>query len=293
MKFLRGKVYLLLVMVVTMNAVPVFAQNRTIKAEPTYTEYYTIDEKNFDKATRDLMGWGFANDPIEMGPYQMIQAAKTVILNLLKWTLHNENRPHPEENYIRKLHFGRWINDPFDDTCMNTRAKVLVRESDNDVTFRNNRNCVVDTGKWWDPYSNNEFSSARDIQIDHMVPLKHAYMSGAWQWDYKTRCLYANYLGYKNHLVPASIRENTSKGDRAPDKYLPSNEGYRCRYVKDWLAIKLIWKLNMTQDEVRAIHEVVTNLNCKVSDFKFTHKELQQQRQYMQENIEYCMINRR
>src|SRR5690606_19533063 len=100
MKFLWGKTYLLLlVMVMTIATIsfPVFAQDRTIKAEPTYSEYYTIDEKNFDEAARRMMGWGFAENPTEMGPYHMIQAAKTVILNLLKWTLHNQTRPHPEE----------------------------------------------------------------------------------------------------------------------------------------------------------------------------------------------------
>lgn len=293
MKNTRGKAYLLLVMVMTMISAPALAQNLETKADSAPTEYYTIDEKNFDKQTRLLMGWGFAENPVEMFPQQMIQAAKKLVLNLLKWNLHNEALAQPEDKYIRKLHFGRWINDPFDDTCMNTRAIVLVRDSDNQVTFRNQKNCVVDSGKWLDPYSGKDFTSAREVQIDHMVPLKHAYVSGAWKWDYKTRCLFANYLGYPNHLIPASVRENTSKGDRSPDKYLPSNEAYRCQYVKDWLAIKLIWKLTMTQEEVRAIHEVVTNLNCKVSDFKVSHQDLQAQRQYMQENIEYCMINRR
>lgn len=299
MKFLRGKVFVTMFMAFAMLSSVAIAQTPPTnpaprRPEPTYSEYYTIDEKNFDEQTRRMMGWGFSGDVSEnIGPAHFIQAAKVLVLNLLKWTLHSQTRPNPEEAYIRKLHFGRWINDPTDDTCMNTRAKVLVRDSEGTVTFRNNRNCVVDMGQWHDPYSGTDQTDSRIIQIDHMVPLKHAYMSGAYQWDYKTRCLYANYLGYHNHLVPSTARENTSKGDRAPDKYLPSNEGYRCQYVKDWLTIKLIWRLNMTPDEVQAIHQVVTNLNCKVSDFKVSQEDLANQRQYMQDNIEYCMINKR
>jgi hypothetical protein len=262
--------------------------------DQNYSEYYTIDEKNFDQQFRETYAAGFSANPMQvMGAESFIQGAKVLIVNLLKWTLHPEDRPVPTDAYIRKLHFGRWINDPTDDTCMNTRAKVLVRDSEGVVTFRHNKQCVVDTGRWNDPYSGRDLENSREIQIDHMVPLKHAYVSGAWQWDYKTRCLYANYLGYHNHLVPSTVRENTSKGDRAPNQYLPSDQGYRCQYVKDWLTIKLIWRLNMTQDEVQAIHDVVTSLNCKVSDFKVTEQDLTEQRAYINDNIEYCMQNKR
>lgn len=263
----------------------------TAKQAPIYNEYFTIDERDSASHQQPITST-FSAIPEEFSAQRLIQAAKQVI-NLLGWILHEEPRPLPSEAYMRKEHFGRWINDPTDESCMNTRAKVLVRESEKEVTFRNEKQCVVDSGKWLDRYSNSEFTSSREIQIDHMVPLKHAYMSGAWAWDYKTRCLYANYMGYNNHLVPASVHENTSKGDRAPNKYLPSEISYRCQYIKDWLAIKLIWKLNMTDDEAQAIHEVIENYNCNASDFQVSPQELKHQRQQILDNIEYCAINRR
>lgn len=265
----------------------------TTKQQPTYSQYYTITETEPALERPSSSTYSFEMIPGGLTPAGFIQATKKIILSLLSWTLHQEPRPVPNEDYIRKTHFGRWINDPTDDSCMNTRAKVLVRDSEEEVKFRNDRQCVVDSGKWLDRYSNNEYTSSREIQIDHMVPLKHAYMAGAWAWDYKTRCLYANYLGYQNHLIPASVRENTSKGDRAPDKYLPSELSYRCQYIKDWLAIKLIWKLNLTDDEAQAIHEVMVNYNCRPSDFQVTAEELKEQRQRIIDNIEYCTINRR
>lgn len=256
-------------------------------------EYYTIDENELGFTKKRSTEMTFETLPSEFSPESLLAAGKRLIVNLLNWTLHAEPRPTPNEQYSRKVHFGRWINDPTDDTCMNTRAKVLVRESEEQVTFRNERQCVVDSGKWLDRYSNQVYSASRDIQIDHMVPLKHAYMAGAWNWDYKARCLYANYLGYKNHLVPASVRENTSKGDRAPDKYLPSDSSYRCQYIKDWLAIKLIWKLNLTQSESQAIQEVIRLYNCQPSDFQLTSQDLREQRQFINNNLEYCTIHRR
>lgn len=267
----------------------------TTKQERVYNEYYTINEPTASTRRPHVPSYpsSFSVIPAELSSEALIQAAKRVLINLLSWTLHEEQRPLPQESYARTQHFGRWINDPTDDSCMNTRAKVLVRESEEDVTFRHGRQCVVDTGKWLDRYSNNEYRSSREVQIDHMVPLKHAYLAGAWKWDYRARCLYANYLGYRHHLLPASIRENTSKGDRAPDKYLPSELSYRCQYIKDWLMIKLTWKLNMTEDEAQAIHEVITNYDCNPAAYEVTAQDVQEQRQIINENIDFCVINRR
>ncbi|WII70861.1 HNH endonuclease family protein [Bdellovibrio sp. 22V] len=264
------------------------------KPLPVYHEYYTVNEEHLEDGNgRRTAAHSFSEFSPVFDAHQFIKVTKKVLVNLLRWTIHNEDLALPEEGYIRKLHFGRWINDPTDDTCMNTRAKVLVRDSEEEITYRGDRQCVVETGRWLDPYSNKEFTSSREIQIDHMVPLKNAYVSGAWKWDYKTRCLYANYMGYRNHLIPASVRENTSKGDRAPDRYLPTELSYRCQYVKDWLTVKLIWGLTMNPDEAQAIHEVVTNYGCKVSNFRISKTELESQRQYINDNLEFCMINKR
>lgn len=267
------------------------AQTTTTPSKPQqiFSEYYTVDERGAGTAK----AYVFTALPQEFGTDYLLLAAKKIVINLLKWTLHEEQRPIPEEDYIRKLHFGRWINDPTDDTCMNTRAKVLVRDSEEEVTYRNDKKCVVESGRWWDNYTNQELTSSRQIQIDHMVPLKNAYISGAYKWDYKTRCLYANYMGYKGHLISSEAHQNMAKGDRGPEKYLPPEPSYRCEYVKNWLTIKTIWGLNMTADEVQAVHEVVTNYNCKISDFRITKKELDDQRQFINENLEFCMINKR
>ncbi|XGC82332.1 DUF1524 domain-containing protein [Bdellovibrio bacteriovorus] len=260
---------------------------------PVYNEYLTINEKTqAEPDSRKRTAENAFDYSAEFAVEQFVTTVKKVI-SLLNWHLHNLKRPVPDEAYIRKLHFGRWINDPTDDTCMNTRAKVLVRDSAEEVTYRGNKQCVVDMGRWTDPYSGIETTDSREIQIDHMVPLKHAYMAGAWKWDYKTRCLYANYLGYKDHLIPATVHENTSKGDRGPEQYMPPELSYRCEYVKNWLMIKLIWGLNMTMDEAQTIHETVTNYGCDAGRFKVTKDELSKQRQYIQDNLEFCMINKR
>ncbi len=288
----------LLVTVVLVAGLAAFKPSTAFSAPagPVEREFFTVDEDNLESDVTQDSRYSTQNQnmsPMFFSSNYFIQRAKSLLVNLLKWTLHDEMPPQPEEKYIRKLHFGRWINDPNDNTCMNTRARVLVRDSQQDVTFRGNKQCVVEDGLWRDVYTDSDVTSSKGIQIDHMVPLKNAYVSGAWQWDYKTRCLYANYMGYKNHLVAAGSRENMSKGDRAPDKYLPPAFNYRCQYIRDWLAVKLIWKLTMTASEVQAIHEVVTNYGCDMDQFRFTQSELQKQRDNINDNLEFCMINKR
>lgn len=284
MNISKGLVLFFLLFALQSHAQDSSVQETSQNSEPIYHQYFTITDKNTARPT------SFTN--FEFSPTQFLQVAQELVVNLLRWTLHNEDRPMPGEAYVRKLHFGRWINDPTDDTCMNTRSKVLVRDSEAEVTYRNERKCVVANGKWLDLYSNQQFLASQEIQIDHMVPLKHAYMAGAWRWDYRTRCLYANYMGYRHHLIPASVHENTSKGDRAPNQYLPPELSYRCQYVKDWLTIKLIWNLTMTADEVQAIYDVVTHYNCSASDFQISQTELEQQRQFIYQNLDFCVSNR-
>jgi|GEM_PF-825368 len=276
-------------------SVSTYAQDKTPSAAaPTFSEYFTVDENNLEEFTAKIRSRTHMQlDQPLFGSELFIQKIKKFVVNLLKWTLHEEELPTPSERYIRKLHFGRWINDPNDNTCMNTRARVLVRDSQKEVTFRGNKRCVVEDGLWHDPYTGEEVTSSRKIQIDHLVPLKNAYVSGAWRWDYKTRCLYANYMGYGDHLISSGSHENMSKGDRGPEKYLPPNPAYRCQYVRSWLAVKLIWQLTLNPDEVQAIHTVVNEDGCDPALFRFTKEELEAQREDINSNIEFCMINKR
>lgn len=279
----------------TLVSVSSYAQEITPTASsPTFSEYFTVDENNLEEipSRNRSRSLGHFEEPL-LSSDLLIQKIKKFVVNLLKWTLHEEELPTPSERYIRKLHFGRWINDPYDSTCMNTRARVLVRDSQTEVTFRGNKNCIVEDGLWHDPYTGEDLTSSRKIQIDHLVPLKNAYVSGAWRWDYKTRCLYANYMGFDDHLISSGARENMSKGDRGPEKYIPPNPAYRCQYVRSWLAVKLIWQLTLNPDEVRAIHTVVNDYGCDRALFRFTKEELEAQRQDINKNIEFCMINKR
>ena len=166
--------------------------------------------------------------------YQIKIDPRVAIIDLMNFETINKPFPLPAVPYNRLQHFGTWIHIPSNQPCQNTRAQVLVRESVSAVTFSAN-GCTVKSGEWNDPYSATTFSSASDVQIDHLVPLKNAYMTGAHEWNSAKRCLYANYLGNHFHLLAVSGTENMKKGDNTPMAYIPPNKNFQCDYLKHWL----------------------------------------------------------
>jgi hypothetical protein len=148
-------------------------------------EFYSFVEKS-------NLNW---QDPIEL-----VSETTVTAFNLLQWKFHSEDRPLATEKYVRLKHFGTWVDDSRTSECYDTRALVLMRDSQ--IPAETGKNpCKVDKGLWADPYSGTTLESADVMDVDHVVALKNAYDSGAWSWDYQHRCLYTNFLGYKNHLI--------------------------------------------------------------------------------------------
>ncbi len=213
--------------------------------------------------------------------------ASTKIYSLLNWKTEVSEKTETAEAYKRKMHFGGWVRNPKEKSCYNTRAKVLMRDSLKPVTFKEN-NCTVAGGEWQDPYSEELSTDAQLMQIDHMVPLKVAYVSGAYKWNYKMRCLYGNYMGYKEHLISAYGEENNMKGDQTPESYMPPKETYKCQYLKDWLFVKALWGLTMDPSEATAIKDLVSKLNCDPSAMKISSEQIKEQSLFVNQNKDLC-----
>ena len=149
--------------------------------------------------------------------------------------------------------WGNWIDE--DNDGLNTRHEVLARESLVKPVISNNR---VISGKWYDKFTGKYFTNAKDLDIDHLVPLKNAYISGASNWSEEKKNKYYNYLKNENHLVAVSKGANRSKGDKSPVKWLPPNEEYQCEYVREWFKIKTDWGLTIEDG-----FDEVSNRVCK------------------------------
>lgn len=87
--------------------------------------------------------------------------------------------------------------------------------------------------------------------IDHVVPLKEAWESGAWNWSPEKRRDYANDLVDENHLMAVSASANRQKGDRDPMDWMPDRN--KCRYLRAWVSIKERWELSADQAEADEI----------------------------------------
>lgn len=214
------------------------------------------------------------------------ESAQAAALNVLEYLRANTVQKTLEDledalpKYNRREHFYGWINADPTTNCFDTRTEVLLRDADKavQVVFKDAKKCNVARGLWHDPYTGEDFKTSTSIQIDHVVPLKHAYLTGAAAWKTSRRCAYGNFLSNSFHLLAVSGHENMSKGGKGPDGYMPPNEAYACEYVAEWMKIKAIWKLKATPDELAAIESVVQRYRCSASRFQIASSTLQSER---------------
>ena len=150
-----------------------------------------------------------------------------------------------------------WVDS--DKDCQDARAEVLIEESTAPPTFKTDRECRVIGGAWIDPYTGQVFNDAGNLDIDHLVPLKNAHLSGGWQWDEDRKEAYANSMAEDYHLIAVDKRANRAKGARGPEEWKPPDETYHCQYARDWIAVKVAWDLTATAAEWEALEAMLAN----------------------------------
>ena len=144
-----------------------------------------------------------------------------------------------------------------DRDCQNTRAEVLILESAAAPSFATDKQCRVTGGQWDGPYTGATFTDASDLDIDHLVPLKNAHLSGGWQWDPARKEDYANSMAADNHLVAVEKYANRAKGARGPEEWQPPDATYHCLYARDWTSVKAAWGLSATPAEWEALEAML------------------------------------
>ncbi|ASO19803.1 hypothetical protein FHR81_000519 [Actinoalloteichus hoggarensis] len=155
----------------------------------------------------------------------------------------------PMDGYSRDR-FPHWIT--ISPGC-NTREAVLSRDGENVET---DDECRAVSGSWLSPYDGQTWTDAADLDIDHMVPLAEAWRSGAADWSDDRREEFANDME-RAQLFAVTNSVNRSKGDQAPDQWMPPLEDYWCTYSVHWIEVKHHYELSVTEEEKATLQETL------------------------------------
>ena len=138
-----------------------------------------------------------------------------------------------------------------------TRDDILARDLVNDVLKSDN--CTVLSGTLYDPYTAKRIVFVRGanssiVQIDHLVALGNAWVSGAAGLSAAERTNLAN---DPLNLVAVDGPTNGAKGDGAAEQWLPPAPASHCAYVVHQVEVKMAYHLWVTVAEQAAMAGVL------------------------------------
>jgi hypothetical protein len=199
-------------------------------------------EENNEEATPE------EESPAEIVVSEKVETGEYVqILTLVaKLEVKDEEK---SDSYSRDR-FRHWVN--VEGKC-SARQYTLREESLIKVSYSDEAECVVSSGKWLSLYDGVTLTDPSGVDIDHMVPLKEAWESGAHSWNDAKRRSYANDIGDPRSLIAVSAKSNRSKSDRDPQDWMPTEKSYTCTYIADWVAVKYRWNLSIDMKEREAL----------------------------------------
>jgi len=182
----------------------------------------------------------------------------SVVIEVAPITLEEVNRafiPNANQPYNRK-NWRHWIDADRDG--QDTRQEVLIAENlaHDSLTEYNEDSSRITLGSWVCMFTGDTTTNPRDLDVDHFVPLKEAYLSGASVWSKEQKSAYANeMLSNDNHLIAVMKGANRSKGAKDPSEWLPAIN--KCWYVTQWCLIKSIWDLGMDDKEDSFLNDFI------------------------------------
>ncbi|MDU0479764.1 HNH endonuclease family protein [Staphylococcus chromogenes] len=165
----------------------------------------------------------------------------------------------PKTGYSRDQFGQMWSDDTnaeFGHNGCDTRNDILRRDLVETTLKPNTRGCVVLTGLLHDPYTATDiqFTRGRAVQIDHVVALGNAWVTGAQKLDDEKR---REFVNDPLNLLAVSGPVNVQKSDSDAATWLPPNKAFRCEYVSKQLQVKAKYGLWLTPPEKDAIQRVL------------------------------------
>ncbi|CAH0019102.1 unnamed protein product [Clonostachys rhizophaga] len=130
---------------------------------------------------------------------------------------------------------------------------VLRRDGNNVVT---GSDCYPTSGSWTCPFDGKTHTVPSQVSIDHLVPLKNAWISGASSWTTTQRQAFANDIKGPQ-LWAVTTTTNSQKGDKSPDSWKPALTGIHCDYAAAWVQVKSSYSLTVTAAEKSALESML------------------------------------
>jgi hypothetical protein len=162
-----------------------------------------------------------------------------------------DDRSRPDSQY-RRDDWPHWAD--VDGNGCDARQDALIAWSVVPATVNRVGTCKVITGSWVSPYDGLTTSAPSSFDVDHLVPLENAFISGGWRWDVTRRRAFAN---DPSELVVASATSNRTKGSDPPNAWRPPNRDSWCAYATGWVDVKVTWGLTATTEERDALGQML------------------------------------
>lgn len=175
-----------------------------------------------------------------------------LLILLLSLSCSIQQKPKKSYSYSRN-DWPHWSDT--NKNCLNTRAEILKDRSLVPVVL-NKKGCTVQQGKWDDYYYPEVHFKAKLIDVDHLIPLKHANESGGASWSREEKEKFAN---DPENLVITNRSYNRQKGAKTIAQWLPVHQAYACKYIKQWFKIKKKYGLEIKADEIHTADSIKCN----------------------------------
>lgn len=168
----------------------------------------------------------------------------------------------PKNGYDREQFGVAWSDDVSVELGHNrcdTRNDILRRDM-KDAKLDTD-GCKVLSGTLADPYTgkNITFKQGREssaaVQIDHIVALSNAWLTGAQDISPEQR---RNLANDPRNLLAVDGPTNQGKGDSDAGEWLPPRKDYQCTYVAKQIEVKTIYKLWVTRAEHDSMAKVLS-----------------------------------
>jgi len=148
-------------------------------------------------------------------------------------------RPATPPRYDRDAFGTPWLDT--DGNGCDTRDDILARDARRSGgSVQTSNGCTVIAIDMTEPYAGKHVVGRGQIDVDHVVPLKVAWVSGAYAWQARPRIRLAN--DPRNLLAVDDQTNQHVKGDKTPDRWMPAPPA-RCEYARMYVTILKAYEL--------------------------------------------------